>query len=165
MLNERLVTKLNEQIHLEFFSSNMYLQMSAWCHVHGLGGAAFFLRQHAGEELAHMHKIFDYLNEQGSLARVGKIDAPPAEYASVGNVFQRALEHERQVTARINELVDLALSQKDYATFNFLQWYVAEQREEEALFSDIVAKIGMLEGESRGLFFIDREIAAIGSRQ
>jgi ferritin len=165
MLNKALADKLNEQINLEFFSSNMYLQMSAWCQVQGLGGAAFFLRKHSGEELEHMHKIFGYLNDLGSMALVGRIDAPPVDYASIGDVFQRALEHEKQVTAKINQLVDLALTQKDYATFNFLQWYVAEQREEETLFADIVAKIEMLGGENRGLFFVDREIAAIGSRQ
>jgi ferritin len=164
MLNPKLIDRLNEQIHLEFSSSNMYLQMSAWCEVHGYGGAAFFLRKHSGEEMEHMHKLFGYLNGQGSMALVGQIDAPPVDFKSLPEVFQRALEHEKHVTNKINDLVEQSLLLKDYATFNFLQWYVAEQREEETLFTDIVAKIELLGGEQRGLYFVDREIASIGSR-
>jgi ferritin len=164
MLHRNLVGQLNEQVNLEFFSANMYLQMSAWCEVQGLKGAAFFLQKHSGEELDHMRKIFGYLNDQGSMALIGQIDAPPVDYKSVAELFARALGHEREVTAKINQLVDQSLTLKDYATFNFLQWYIAEQREEETLFTEIVAKIEMLSGENRGLFFVDREIAAIGSR-
>jgi ferritin len=164
MLNPTLIALLNEQINAEYYSANMYLQMSAWCEVQGLKGAGFFLQKHAGEEVDHMRKIFGYVNEQGSMALVGKIDAPPTDYKSVADVFARALAHEKEVTARIHQLVDRALALKDYATFNFLQWYIEEQREEEVLFTEIVAKIEMLSGENRGLFFIDREIAGMGSR-
>ena len=164
MLSASLVDKLNEQINHEYYSANLYLQMSAWCEVNGLRGAAFFLGKHAQEEVEHMRKLFSYLNESGRMAIVGKIDAPPTDYKSVEDVFTRALEHEKLVTKKINALLDDALTSKDYATFNFLQWYIAEQHEEEVLFTDVVEKIRMLSGEQRGLFFIDKEIAGIAAR-
>lgn len=165
MLSKSLVGKLNDQINLEFYSSNLYLQMAAWCESQGLRGSAFFLGKHAGEEMMHMRKLFDYVNETGNLAVLGSIEAPPAEYASLGDLFALVLEHERLVTAKINALVGSAMEEKDFATFNFLQWYVAEQHEEEALVGEIVGKVKMVGGEGRGLYFLDREIASIAARQ
>lgn len=164
MLTKSLVDKLNEQINHEYYSANLYLQMSAWCQVNGLRGAAFFLGKHAGEEIDHMRKLFGYVNDLGHMAVIGQIDAPPTDYKSVEDIFNRALEHERIVTKKINELVEDALSSKDFATFNFLQWYVSEQREEEVLFTDVVDKIRLLSGEQRGLYFVDKEIAGIAAR-
>jgi ferritin len=164
MLSKNLVGKLNDQVNLEFFSSNLYLQMAAWCESQGLRGSAFFLGKHAGEEMMHMRKIFDYVNETGALAVLGKIEAPPVEYQSLGDLFTRILEHERHVTGKINSLVDVALQEKDFATFNFLQWFVSEQHEEESLVGEIVGKVKLVGGEGRGLFFLDREIASIAAR-
>ncbi len=165
MLSKSLVGKLNDQINLEFFSSNLYLQMAAWCESQGLRGSAFFLGKHAGEEMMHMRKLFDYVNETGNLAVLGKIEAPPVAYQSLGDLFTRVLEHERQVTAIINALVEVALQEKYFDTFNFLQWLVAEQHEEEALVGELVAKVKLVGDEGRGLFFLDREIASMAARQ
>ena len=164
MLSKNLVGKLNQQINLEFYSSNLYLQMAAWCESQGLRGSAFFLAKHAGEEMAHMRKFFDYVNETGGLAVLGAIAAPPVDYPSLGDLFTQVLAHEREVTSKVNALVDAALQEKDYATFNFLQWFVSEQHEEEALVGEIVGKVKLVGGEGRGLFFLDREIASIGAR-
>lgn len=164
MPSQNLIKMLNEQINLEFFSSNLYLQMGAWAETQGLRGAAFFLHKHADEEMMHMKKLWGYVNSTGTMATVGKIDAPETKYASIESLFAYILEHEQLVTKKINELVDAALAEKDYATFNFLQWYVAEQREEETLFGDILDKIKLLGGDQRGLFFVDREIASMGTQ-
>lgn len=164
MPSQNLIQKLNDQINLEFFSSNLYLQMGAWAETQGLRGAAFFLHKHADEEMMHMKKLWGYVNSTGTMASVGKIEAPEMKFASIENVFAIILEHEKLVSKRINELVDLALTEKDYATFNFLQWYVAEQHEEESLIADILDKIKLLGGEQRGLFFVDREIASMGAQ-
>ncbi len=164
MLSKNLVGKLNDQINLEFFSSNLYLQMAAWCESQGLRGSAFFLAKHAGEEMEHMRKLFDYVNETGSLAVLGAIAAPATDYPSLGDLFTKVLAHEREVTARINAIVDAALQEKDFATFNFLQWFVAEQHEEENLIGEIVDKVKLVGGDGRGLFLLDREIASIGAR-
>lgn len=164
MLSQSLVGKLNDQVNLEFFSSNLYLQMAAWCESQGLRGCAFFLGKHAGEEMMHMRKLFDYVNETGNLAILGTINAPPAEFSSVEDLFTRVLAHERQVTVKINAIVDAALQEKDFATFNFLQWFVSEQHEEEALVGEIMGKVKLVGAEGRGLFLLDREIASIAAR-
>ncbi|MDH7516181.1 MAG: non-heme ferritin [Bacteroidota bacterium] len=159
MLSENMVRKINEQIIVEHESSNLYLQMSAWCAVHGLAGAAAFLKAHAEEERMHMLKFFDYLLETGNMALLGPAEQPKHEYESLEAMFTQILNHERFVTGKINELVALAYEDKDYATLNFLQWFVAEQREEESLFSSILDKIKMIAPDGRGLYFVDRELA------
>lgn len=161
MLSEKLLKKLNTQVTLEFFSSNLYLQMSAWCDNKGLSGSAKFLRAHAAEEMEHMQKIFDYIQDTGSLAILDAIEKPEVEYANLKDIFAQTYQHEKMITQQINELVDIALSEKDYSTFNFLQWYVAEQHEEEKLFKSILDKITIIGLEGRGLFMIDREIGNI----
>ena len=130
MLTQPMIDKLNRQINLEFYSSNLYLQMSAWCDFKGFVGCAAFLRDHAQEEMDHMHRLFTYVNETGALAVLGTIEAPPTEFESLPEIFRSTLEHEMVVTRSINELAHAAFQAKDYSTFNFLQWYVAEQHEE-----------------------------------
>jgi len=158
MLSESLLKKLNTQVTLEFFSSNLYLQMSAWCDHKGLNGSAKFLRDHAAEEMSHMQKIFDYIQDTGALAIIDAIEKPEMEYTDLKDIFIQTYQHEKMITSQINEIVDIALSEKDYSTFNFLQWYVSEQHEEEKLFKSILDKIDIIGLDGRGLFMIDREI-------
>lgn len=157
MLTNQMTEKLNHQLNLEFYSSNLYLQMSAWCDDQNFSTFARFLRDHAQEEMAHMHRLFDYVQSCGSFAVVGQIDAPAIEYASLGEVFNKAYAHEIKISQAINELVDYALTQKDYSTFQFLQWYVAEQHEEEKLFKTIVDKLELVGNNKRDLFFMDKD--------
>jgi ferritin len=164
MPSKNVLAKLNEQINLEFFSSNLYLQMAAWCERQGLRGSALFLGKHAGEEMLHMRKLFDYVNETGNLAVLGRIEAPPTDYSSLGDLFVRVLEHERQVTAKINAIVEIAFQEKDFATFNFMQWYVSEQHEEELMAGEIVGMVKLVGSEGQGLYLLDREIASIAAR-
>lgn len=161
MLSKSMVKKLNEHVALEFYSSNVYLQMSAWADLKGLEGCHAFFKDHAQEEMGHMHKLFNYINETGSMALIGEIEAPPFEYSSVGDVFQKAFDHECFVTKKINELVAEAFKEEDFSTFNFLQWYVAEQHEEEYLFQQILDKIEIIGEEGSGVFFIDRAVAEL----
>jgi ferritin len=164
MLDPKLVDKLNEQINLEFYSSNLYLQMSAWCEANSLPGAAAFLKAHADEEMQHMSRLFRYVLETGSLPRLGAIADPQADYDTVEDVFKATFEHEQQVTKSINALADAAFSSKDYSTFNFLQWYVSEQHEEERLFAGILDRIRLIGAEGRGLFHIDNELAKLNAQ-
>ncbi|MTI14413.1 non-heme ferritin [Sansalvadorimonas verongulae] len=159
MLSEKMIASLNAQINLEFYSSNIYLQMSSWCENRGLDGCARFLRAHANEEMEHMNRLFNYVNETGAMAVIGAIQEPSCHFEGIEDVFTQILDHERLVTSRINDIVDLAFTSKDYSTFNFLQWYVAEQHEEEKLFTSILDKIKMIGAEGKGLYFIDQEIA------
>ena len=169
MLAKNMIDKLNEQINLEFYSSNLYLQMSAWCEDKGYSGAAEFLRVHAQEELGHMHRLFNYVSETGSQPLIGAIEAPPSKFKSLTEVFQKTYKHEKLVTSKINDLADAAMSVKDYSTFQFLQWYVAEQHEEEKLFKSILDKIELVGDDAKGLFFVDKDLigmaraAAVGA--
>ena len=161
MLSPSVINKLNEQLNLEFYSSNLYLQMSSWCANHGYEGAAQFLEQHANEEMMHMQKLFAYLNDTGALAIIGQIDAPQHDFSSLKNVFELTSEHEKLITVRINELVGLTFEQRDFSTFNFLQWYVAEQHEEEKLFHSILDKFKLLGDAESNLYHIDNELSRL----
>jgi len=163
MLKQDMLDKLNEQINLEFYSSNLYLQMAAWCEFKALSGCSQFLAEHAQEEMMHMQRLFTYVNETGALAKLGQIDAPPTEFESLKDVFDKIYRHECFNTEKINDLADAAFQNKDYSTFNFLQWYVAEQHEEEALFKGILDKIEIIGTEGKGLFFIDQEIGKLAT--
>jgi len=164
MLKEKVLEKLNQQINLEHYASNLYLSMSSWCKAKGLDGAAKFLIDHSNEELGHMHKLFNYINETGAQAMISGIEAPENEFINLKEVFEKTYKHEQFITSKINELVELTFEQKDYATFNFLQWYVGEQHEEEALFKGILDKIEIVGLEGRGLHIIDKEIGALTAR-
>jgi len=161
MLSKKMIQQLNSHINVEFYSSNLYLQMSAWCEVKGLDGCAAFLRAHAQEELAHMHRLFKYVHETGALPLLGDIKAPPSEFASVGDVFRQVFEHEQHITSRINELVSSAIGESDHSTVNFLQWYVSEQHEEEHTIQQILDKIEIIGEDGSGVFFIDRAIGGM----
>ncbi|WP_409026094.1 non-heme ferritin [Gallibacterium anatis] len=161
MLKPAMIEKLNQQINLEFYSSNLYLQMSAWCNEHGYEGAATFLLRHADEELQHMQKLFAYVSETGALPILGEIAAPQHEFSSLKQLFTLVLEHEQLITQKINQLVDESFVEKDYSTFNFLQWYVSEQHEEETLFKRILAKFDLAGEDQRGLYFVDKELASL----
>lgn len=161
MLTKEMAQKLNEQLNLEFYSSNLYLQMSAWCDDQNFSTFARFLRDHAKEELNHMQRLFDYVLDCGSLPIVGQVDAPETAFNSLNEVFSKAYAHEIKISTAINDLVDYALTNKDYATFQFLQWYVAEQHEEEKLFKTIKDKLELVGTNKRDLFFMDKDFTQV----
>ncbi len=164
MLAPSMTEKLNAQINLEIYSSNLYLQMSAWCAANGFEGSAEFLRVHANEEMTHAHRLFDYVNETGALAVLGAIDAPPISFDSIQDVFAKTYAHEVEVTQSINTLAHTAFTSQDYSTFNFLQWYVSEQHEEETLFKGVLDKFELVGADGKGMFLVDREIQALAAQ-
>ena len=161
MLSENLTTKLNAQINHECRSVTLYLQMSAWCASKGYDGGASFFRVQAEEEKQHMDKLFGYVLETGGLPELGAIPAPPLAWDSIRAAFQATLEHEQEVSRDISVLVETALTEKDYSTFHFLQWYVAEQHEEEHQLHSLLDRIDMITAEGHGDFTIDREISRL----
>ncbi|MBI1920370.1 MAG: non-heme ferritin [Geobacter sp.] len=165
MLSRPMVESLNNQIQLESYSSNLYLQMSAWAEIKGLEGCATFLRAQAQDEMTHMHRLFKYVYETGALPVIGTIKAPPTKYKSVSEVFKQVYEHEKFITGKINELMNLAIAEQDHSTVNFLQWYVAEQHEEEHTMQKILDKIKNIGETGSGVFFIDRAIGALGGEK
>ena len=157
-MNKRVEQALNDQIEKEAFSSQLYLSMASWAEGQGLNGIAQFLYSHSDEERFHMLKMVKFVNERGGSAIISKLDTPPAAFKSVGNVFDLLLEHELGVTDSINNLVDVCLQEKDYTTHNFMQWYVSEQLEEEALARTIVDKVNMIGQDKAGLYLFDRDL-------
>lgn len=158
MLSNKLAKALNEQTNLEFYSSNLYLQMSSWCLRRGLESCGNFFREHADEERMHMQKLFDYINETGAYAVLGRVEKPQEEFKTIQEIFEITYAHEQTITKEINKLVAMAFKEGDFSTFNFLQWYVAEQHEEEQLFKSALDKIALIGLKGDGLFFIDQAI-------
>jgi ferritin len=161
MLSATLTDRMNAQITLEFYSSNLYLQMAAWCDHKGYPGCAAFLAQHASEEYQHGRKLFTYVADTGGLARIGTVDAPKADYAGIQEIFDLTIAHEVMITGKINGLVKTAMEEGDFATFNFLQWYTAEQHEEEKLFRNIIDRIRVIGPDGKGVYWIDKEIGKL----
>mgnify|MGYP001613912399 FL=1 len=161
MLSKKIESALNKQIAQESFASSYYLSMASWCEFKGLEGAAGFLYRQSAEERSHMLKIFKYVNESGGHAISPEINKSPDNYKSVVEVFKLALKQEQQNTTSINQLIDLCLRDKDYSTFNFLQWYVSEQHEEEMVFKNILDKIEIIGTDGKGIYMIDKAIAKI----
>ncbi|RAP70217.1 non-heme ferritin [Candidatus Erwinia dacicola] len=158
MLTNEMTAQLNDQLNLEFYSANLYLQMSAWCNDKGFEGAAAFMREHSNEEMQHMQRLFNYLSDTGAMPVLGTIEAPPVTFNSLHEVLERAYQHEQLITGKINKLAHAAMTTQDYSTLNFLQWYVAEQHEEEKLFKSVLDKLALVGNSGQALFFVDKDL-------
>lgn len=163
MLSKEVIQKLNDQINKEMYASNLYLSMGSWCYAQGFDGSGEFLFAHANEESDHAKKLITYLNETDSKVELNAVQKPMGEFKSLLDLFEKTYAHEIEVTRSINELVDFTLSCKDYSTFNFLQWYVSEQHEEEALFRGIIDKLKMIGDSGNGLYLADQYIKSLNS--
>lgn len=158
MLSERMQGALNEQINAELYSSYLYLAMSSHFSSLNLAGMASWMRVQVQEELFHAIKMYDFVNERGGRAMMKAISQPPGAWDSPLAVFEAGLDHERKVTGLINNLVDVAIAERDHATSIFLQWFVTEQVEEEANASGIVSKLRMIGHDASSLFALDQEL-------
>jgi ferritin len=154
-------TLLNKQIEMEGKSSAYYLSMASWCDMKGFMNSAKFLYTHSEEERQHMLKIFRYINDAGGHALQPSINNLKHEFNSLREVFELILEHEIAVTKSINAIVDHCFTIKDFTTFNFLQWYVVEQREEETLSRRALELFDIIGEEGIGLWTIDQEIGKL----
>jgi ferritin len=159
MLEPKMQKALNEQLNYELYSGYIYLSMSSWFESINLIGFASWMRLQAQEELLHAMKFFDFVMERGGRALLAPVDGPATEWQTPLEAFEDAYEHETKVTGRINKLVDLAMELSDHATNNFLQWFVAEQVEEEASVDEVVQRLKLVGKDSSGLFMLDRELA------
>lgn len=159
MLNERMEKALNEQIKWEFYSAYLYLSMASYFESLSLEGFAKWMKAQAIEESIHAMKFYNFVNERGGRVLLQAIDQPPTNWESPLAVMEFALKHEQEVTKRINDLVEVALEEKDHATYIFLQWFVTEQVEEEDSFGAIVERMKLVADAPGGLFMIDRELA------
>lgn len=161
MLSKKVEEALNEQILMEGASSNYYLAMAVWAEQNGYSGVSDFLYTHSDEERFHMLKLVKYINERDGVAIIPAFDAPTTKYSSVKELFEKLYDHEVMVTKSIGELVGICLDERDFTTHNFLQWYVSEQLEEEALAKTIIDKIKLMGNDSGAWYHFDRDIASL----
>jgi ferritin len=157
MINERMQKEINEQINAEFWSAYLYLSMSAWFTQKNLPGFANWMYVQYQEEISHGMKMFRYIHERGGEVTLKPIAKVETKWKSPADAFKATLEHERKVTALINGLMDTAHEIKDYATINFLNWYIDEQVEEEANAEEILHKLQVVEKDPAALYALDKE--------
>ena len=159
MLNHRMIDALNEQVNREMYSAYLYMAMSTRSAEMGLKGFANWFMVQYHEEMFHAMKIHEYVARQGGSVVLKAIGEPPARFDSPLDMFTRTLEHERYITGCINDLMELAIAEKDHASRIFLQWYVTEQVEEEENDNDIIAQLKLIGDNPQGLMMLDRELA------
>lgn len=158
MISQAMEKALFTQLNHEFYSAYLYLAMSAYCSHLEFNGAADWLKLQYEEEHMHATKIYNYLVEQGVQVELQALPKPPSDFGSLLEVFTSSLQHEQAMTARLNNLSDQALKEKDHATYNLLQWFVNEQVEEEATVGGIISKLKLVKEDGYGLLMIDNEL-------
>ena len=159
MLSAKMAEALNKQVNKEMYSAYLYMSMSAYSAYIGLKGFANWFMVQYQEEMTHAMKIYDYINDQGGQVKLMAIEQPLTEFESPLDMFEKTLAHEKFITKSINELVDLAIAEKDHATNIFLQWFVTEQIEEEGNDNEIIARLKLVGKDGNGLLMLDKELA------
>ena len=160
-LSKTLEIALNEQMTKEAHASQIYLSYAAWADSQGCGGIANFLFRHANEERNHMMKILEYILKRGGEVKITAIPEPPENPKSINNCFEKVFEHEVDNTRAVYKLVKMSLNEEDWATWNFMQWFVKEQTEEEMLVMNLLNKMKIAGGEkisNDALYSLDRDL-------
>ena len=150
--------KLNEQVQSEMQSSHLYLSIASWLDNHGYNGVAVFFYGQAEEERFHALKIVKFINDRGGVAHIPPVAQPQPEFKSLYGIFELFLASEQDVTQKINGIVELCLEKKDYITYQFIQWYVNEQIEEETQASDLLDELKIINQDPAGLYAFDRNL-------
>ncbi len=162
MIPKSIQDAINLQINLEQTSAQLYLAMSAHCETKSFRGFAHWLRVQAQEETAHAMKLVTFLLDRGGRLELAAIQAPPTEFGTVTQVFEKILQHERGITASINALFERSRAEKDYASEITLQWYVTEQVEEEATIGQIVDHLKAVGEQGGGIWYLDSKMGKRG---
>lgn len=159
MFSEKMEQALNQQVNAELYSAYLYLAMAAYFHAMNLNGFANWMMVQNQEETAHAMKFYHFINERGGRVKLTQIDQPTSAWSSPLDVFEATLRHEEKVTGLINNLVDLAMAERDHASNAFLQWFITEQVEEEASANEIIQNLKLAGNDPHSLFMLDRELA------
>ena len=159
MISKKMSNALNEQLNWEIYSSYVYLAMSSWFKTQNLNGFANWVHVQVKEELDHAMKFYEFIHDSGGVVEFQEIPKPNAQWETPVAVFEDILEHEQGVTQRINNLIEIALSEKDHATNARLQWFISEQVEEEANVQGIIQQLKFSQNAPNAIFMIDREMA------
>lgn len=158
LISEKLVKGLISQMNYEFYSAHAYLGMAAYCSAENFDGFANFFLVQAEEERFHAMKFYNFINDLGERVTVEGFPVPHNEFNSVLDVFEKGLKHEKEVTRRIYDLADMALDEREHATMTFLNWFIEEQVEEEALFDGLIQKIKRIDKDSNAFFMLESEL-------
>jgi ferritin len=158
MISDKVLQALNEQLNAEYYSSYLYLAMAACFESETLPGFAHWMRVQSQEEMGHALKFFDHIVDRNGKVALQPVEAPPAAWDSPLAAFEAAYEHEQKITARINDLVNLAISEGDHATHIFLQWFVSEQVEEEKSADEVVQILKKVGDSVGGLYQLDHRL-------
>lgn len=159
MLSEKLTQALSQQVNAEYYSAYLYLSMSASANKLGLKGSSNWLFVQAQEEMAHGTNMYQYILERGAVPAFEGIEEPPTDFKDLGEIFERVLAHEKNVTHRINNIATLAMAENDHACYQFMMWYVNEQVEEESGVTDVLDRLRFI-GDNKGLLLtFDSELA------
>jgi ferritin len=160
MISKKMVQTINSQINKEIYSAYLYLAMAASAETSGFKGAANWLKVQYHEEMFHAMKFYEYLADQGADIKLMAIAEPPAKFPSLLDIFTKTLAHEQTVTASINNIMELAIAEKDHASQALLAWYVTEQVEEEKNATEILTTLKMIGSNTSALFLYDKELGA-----
>ena len=160
-LSGSLCQALNAQMTKEAHAAQIYLSYASWINSQGYEGMANFLFRHANEERNHMMKILEYILERGAIVKVEAIPAPLPDPVNIQDCFEKVFAHEVDNTTSIYKLVKMSFNEEDWATWNFLQWFVKEQTEEETLVMNMLDKLKIAGGErakGESLYSLDRDM-------
>jgi ferritin len=160
MLTAKMQKALNTHLNEELYSSYLYLSMAAYFEAKNLKGFANWMRIQSAEEQLHGMKFFNFILQKGGKVSLSQINTPKIEWKDISEIFSDTLKHEQKITGLINKLVEVAMLEKDFATNNFLQWFVTEQVEEEANVEEIIQKIEMIGDNKSGLYMLDNELGS-----
>jgi ferritin len=160
MLSKKISDEMNAQIKHEFASAYLYLAMSARFEADNLPGFAHWMRLQAQEEVEHAMKFYNYIFDRGGSVVLQAIEQPPSEFGTPLEAFQKALEHEKKVTALINNIYASADKENDYASKVFLNWFVEEQVEEEKNATAVVETLKLIGDSKNGLYMLDRQLGS-----
>ncbi|MGE5446850.1 MAG: ferritin [Bacteroidales bacterium] len=159
MIKKEVLDAINEQINAETYSAYMYLSMAAYFEEMGLSGFSNWMKVQYQEESAHALKFFNYITERNGKVVLKAVAQVPVDFNGIVDVFEQTLKHENNVTEKINNLMNIAVSASDHATQSFLKWFIDEQVEEEANVEKILATLKLINGEGNGIFMMDREMS------
>ncbi len=157
MLKEKMNQALNAQINKEFYSAYLYLAMSVYFEDNNLPGFANWMRVQFQEEQFHGFKFFDYVHERGGKVTLDAIEKPQVDFEGIVDVYEETLKHEKMITKSVEDLMELAVAEKDYATQSFLHWFIDEQVEEEATVEEIINQLKMVDGKGQAILMFDRQ--------
>jgi ferritin len=163
MLSKKIEKSLNDQIEKEGYSSNLYLAMASWAEKEGFEGISQWLYAQAEEERMHMLKFVSFINERGGHAIVPAFAKPPVKFDGIKKMFDQVKEHEQYITKSINDILASAIKENDFATQNWIQWFVTEQMEEEKNAQAIIDKLNLL--GDKNLYMFDRDIMNMRAKE